>query len=418
MKDFPFNAQSYETPDFKKSLSPVFEEPKVASLDYRLDDTKFTRKLFKGYPGAEAFTYGFGSFFTGLADGRVMKINEQLTKIEEFLRLASNATSEKCDGKISSPLECGRPLGLEIHKNGKLYVIDAVDGLYSIDLKTKKSIHIPIAAYLANVLDDKLVNNLLFNDLRFDPVKPNLCYITISTTKYKMNQLPFSLLEHENSGLLLAVDLDNKNGSIIAKDLYFTNGLEISSDKQDLYVSETTTFSISKLNLKQFRDSVYLKNGDDQPKLESFLTDLLGEPDNLHIKDGKIYVSFAMIRLNGPTLSDYLARLPVIRNFMSKSLYILSQIIHFLRQTILENQFAFRSDLLKELEFKFNSGHIIYSAVRERGGITIFDEKTKKLIQVIASNEFGFLSHSFVHPKTGEILIGSFKNDFITVVKP
>ena len=304
-----------------------------------------------------------------------------------------------------------------MHSN-KLWIIDAVDGLYSVDLATKKSVHIPVQAYLAGILDENAVGSLLYNDLRFDPVKPNLVYISVSTTKYKMGQLPFSLLEHENSGLLLAVDLEKKSGVVIGKDLYFTNGIEISSDKQWLYVSETTTYSISKLDLKQLRASFYDKNGKDLPKLESFITELLGEPDNLHTKNGKLYIGFAMVRLNGALFSDHLAKLPIIRNLVSKSFYILSQVLHFIRQSVLENKLNYRSEWLKELELKFYSGHIVYSTVKERGGIAVYDESSKALVEVIGSNEFGFISHVHVHPKTNELLFGSFKNDFLGVIKP
>lgn len=301
---------------------------------------------------------------------------------------------------------------------GKLWVVDAVQGLYSVDLATKQFVHIPVQAYLADTLDESALNSMLYNDLRFDPVKPNLVYISVSTTKYSMGQLPFSLLEHENSGLLLAVDLEKKNGVVVGTDLYFANGIEISSNKQHLYVSETTTYSISKLDLKQLRDSFYGNNGQNLPKLESFLGDLLGEPDNLHTKDGKLYVGFSMIRLNGPMISDHLAGLPIIRNLVSKSFYIISQVLHFVRQTVLENKFNYRSELLQELEFKFHSGHIVYSTVKERGGIAVYDESTRALVEVIGSNEFGFISHVYIHPKTNELLFGSFKNDFVGVIKP
>lgn len=66
-----------------------------------------------------------------------------------------------------------------------------------------------------------------------------------------------------------------------------------------------------------------------------------------------------MIRLEGPTISDYLAPLPIIRTFISKSLFILSKLVNLIRQTILENRFSYKSEYLKELEFKFYSGHIV-----------------------------------------------------------
>lgn len=155
-------------------------------------------------------------------------------------------------------------------------------------------------------------------------------------------------------------------------------------------------------------------------KIRCCLFERLTIKNQLHsTKNGKIYVSFAMMRLNGPIISDYLAKLPILRNFISKGFYIMSQIVHFVRQTVLENKLNYKSDFLKELELKFHSGHIIYSFVfKDRGGILIIDEATMKLDEVIASNEFGFLSHSFVHPKTNELLVGSFKNDFIAVIKP
>lgn len=72
LQDFPFNAKSYDVPDFEKSLSSVLEQPKTAKLNFKLDDNKLTSKLFHGYPGPEAFTYdeSTGSFYTGLADGK------------------------------------------------------------------------------------------------------------------------------------------------------------------------------------------------------------------------------------------------------------------------------------------------------------------------------------------------------------
>lgn len=99
LKDFPFNAQRYDIPDYDKSLGSILQKPKTEQLSYRLDDPKLTRKLFYGHPGPEAFTYSkeHSAFFTGLADGRIMKFDDKLTKIELFTRLSINATSKKCN---------------------------------------------------------------------------------------------------------------------------------------------------------------------------------------------------------------------------------------------------------------------------------------------------------------------------------
>lgn len=78
-------------------------------------------------------------------------------------------------------------------------------------------------------------------------------------------------------------------------------------------------------------------------------------------------------------MSDYLAKLPIIRNFISKSFQIISKIIYFIRQSVLENKLKYQSEYLKELEFKFYSGHIVYGAIKAKGGIAIYDEKTTEL---------------------------------------
>ncbi|MFQ6655719.1 hypothetical protein Gotur_026143 [Gossypium turneri] len=79
-------------------------------------------------PEALAFELTIPRFFTGIADGRILKYLGPAIGFEEFGFAAPNRPKSVCDGtETANPNPvCGRPLGMALHhRTNQLYVCDA-----------------------------------------------------------------------------------------------------------------------------------------------------------------------------------------------------------------------------------------------------------------------------------------------------
>jgi sugar lactone lactonase YvrE len=204
--------------------------------------------------------------YTGLDDGRIMRLQADGTRPEEF----SNTH--------------GRPLGLIFDGNGNLIVADANRGLLSIARNGSVST-------LTNEADG--VKFACTNDL--DVAKDGIIYFTDASSKFPLTNFTADILEHQGNGRLLAYDPKTKTTRTLIKDLCFANGVAVSPDQTFLLVVETSAYRVHRFWL----------NGSKHGRSEIFIDNLPGFPDGISA-NGKDKFWLALVTPRDQTLDKLL----------------------------------------------------------------------------------------------------------------
>lgn len=234
---------------------------------------------------------------------KVSKLWYESIKLAGCINATTTNNSCFADDNIYFRLvKCGRPLGLRFDPSGHLLVVDAFTGLWKVNVTTgiKKNLGPGEKDGSGQPSDLKL-----FNDVIVDPANQDLVYISVSSAKWGLEQVPWSIVDHEGSGSLIALNMKTRKSVKLLDGLYFANGIEISSDGNHLLVSECTDWKISKVSLGSLRklvaqtasssagsyvDGTKLANYDQLIKKEIFASNLPGEPDNIPLHSSNIYV--------------------------------------------------------------------------------------------------------------------------------
>ncbi|CAI4225749.1 unnamed protein product [Auanema sp. JU1783] len=221
--------------------------------------------------GPESLVVDENHIYATLHSGEIVKIKDG--KIVERLRLRQQ---QGC-GSFEAEPRCGRPLGLRRVKNEVFVVVDAYFGLFLVDMSKKNSTllvdsRIPIDGKPLKFLNDLDIINedeIIFSD---------------SSPKWERRNVMRILLENVPEGRVLLHKISTKETKVLVDNLYFPNGIQLTSDKQNVLISECSMARIKKLNLKTL-------------KLSTFAENLPGLPDNIRADDsGNIYVALASVR--------------------------------------------------------------------------------------------------------------------------
>ncbi|GIY27421.1 adipocyte plasma membrane-associated protein [Caerostris darwini] len=335
---------------------------------------------------AESFAEYKGKLYTGLGDGRIVRIiNKEVVPI---LR-----TGETCEGQHEEHI-CGRPLGLTFNKAGRLFVADAYLGLLSIDINTGKKV---------NLLPSKTVVDgaplMFLNSLTFDAKEENL-YITQSSTRWNISSVLVSIIEHDTSGRLLKYNLKTKEISVVLKDLAFANGVVLTHDGNALLVAEGS-------NNKVFK---YQIAGETKGYLDFPLV-LPGEPDNIkRSKNGNYWISVATGRtLDNPSILDRISDKPFWRSLFLHIHKLSTLPICSIMQLIPHKK-------VKEIGFELQNARIIADVAINYGLVIEFDD-SGKIIRSFHSptGKVSHLSEAFEH--NGYLYLGSWRNKYIGRLK-
>lgn len=388
---FPLSPQSYDVPDLTTYLTGWST----------LLDSKSEKLLLNQIIGPESIAQQGDYLYVGTADGRLLEIRDLDTdspKLRFVTRFAMTGADDCYDNEYHKLDRCGRPLGLRFDNRGYLTVSDGIFGLFRVNVTDGRKK--PLAKYPPEVEG-------IYNDFVYDPADENVIYQTISSTKWGLGQVPWSMVEHENSGLVIAIDI--KTGAItrLLDGIYFANGIELSSDKQYLLVTECTNYGILKISLDQVRRVVSGKEKAGSLKREMFAHSLPGEPDNIRLFNGNIYVGFAITRAKGRTLSDLTSRLPIVRKVFGRICFLMSAMLDFAQQCVGPNP------VLQEMSFLFSSGHIAYNSVPQTAAIAVLDGRTGAFKGIMGSEKFAFISEAVIDERNGDIYFGSFRNRFL-----
>ena len=267
--------------------SKAWDAPRAPSLEsgpYAKNQSLSTAQAVLESPGKSGPEYieadRQGKLYTGYSDGSIVAF----------------------DPSSNSPVEItntgGRPLGMRLLPNGLLIVADAQKGLLEVSPTGK-----------VNVLADSFQNRpLLFVDDVAVTRDGRHAYFTQASAKFPIEKLMFEILEHGSNGRLFMMDLNTREVSVVAGDLYFPNGIQLMPDEQSVLVNETSSYRILKIWIK----------GPKAGQSEVWASNLPGFPDNITIgKSGRVWVSLVNPRdglLDGmadkPWLKDVVARLP------------------------------------------------------------------------------------------------------------
>ncbi len=187
----------------------------------------------------------------------------------------------------------GRPLGIEIAKDGSLLVANAHVGVQRVGLDGA------VSNILTAVNDQPLV---YADDLAV--ADDGTIYLTEASTKFGAKEYGGTLsgslldiLEHGGNGLVVEYRPATDTARVLLKDLDFPNGIAISDDQTFLLIAETGNYRILK----------YWLSGPAADSVEVIVDNLPGFPDNINPGlNGRFWIGLVAPR--NRFLDDYSAR--------------------------------------------------------------------------------------------------------------
>jgi sugar lactone lactonase YvrE len=225
-----------------------------------------------GYGPEDVAVDADGRIYAGLDDGRIMRLQADGTRPEEFANTH------------------GRPLGLIFDGGGNLIVADAIKGLLSI----ARDRTVMVLTTEADGLRFACTNDL-------DVARDGTIYFTDASSKFPLTNFTADILEHQGNGRLLAYDPKTKSTRTLLKDLCFANGVAVSPDQTFLLAVETSAYRVHRVWL----------SGPKQGQSEIFIDNLPGFPDGIS-SNGKDKFWLALVTPRDPTL-DKVLPYPLLR---------------------------------------------------------------------------------------------------------
>ncbi|KAI3668935.1 hypothetical protein L6452_40152 [Arctium lappa] len=194
--------------------------------------------------GAEDIVYEpkSGLVYTGCHDGWIKRVKLADSVVENWVHTG------------------GRPLGIAIDESGDVFVADAYKGLLKVSINGKLELLTHEAEGIKFGLPDGVV-----------VAKNGMVYFTDATYKYSFREALNDLLEGRPHGRLLSYDTSTKQTKVLARDLYFANGVELSPDQDFVIFCETF----------MRRCSRYYLQGEKRGSTDVFANNLPGLPDNV-----------------------------------------------------------------------------------------------------------------------------------------
>jgi sugar lactone lactonase YvrE len=266
--------------------------------------------------------------YTGLADGRVIRVSEDGRRIDTI-------------GDAG-----GRPLGLEFHGPDELLVCCSDKGLLVMSLADGAVRTLATSGAGAPLL---ACNNAAV-------AEDGTVYFSDSSARFPIPRWREDLIEQTGSGKLLRRAPD---GSIdeLARGLQFANGVALAADESYVTVAETGACRVRRVWL----------SGDRAGQEDSFVQDLPGYPDNTSTgSDGLIWVTQASPAV--PAL-DVARRLPGSARALVRRLPVSMQPAP--KRTVGVLAFDVDGRVVHELSGEID-GFAMLTGVRERAGRLYF----------------------------------------------
>lgn len=345
-----------------------------------------------------------GLLYTGLADGRIVELNP--SKNYQVKTLAKfNMNSPNCKDNIATRADkCGRFLQLRL-VNETLYALEANSGLYSLNVKSGQGMK-----HLGPQLNSR---KKLYNSFAIDPKDPNLVYITVTSTKWDLLSIMWSIIELDSTGLLLGLDVRESKTITLLDTLMGPNGIDVDAKRDKLIFAETYGARINSLNLAEIRSE--FKSAKDGEKITvlkrtSLIPITPGLPDNIIIEGDIAYIALPFVKIHGKELVDHLSTMPSIRMAIARAVFGLGKLIQYFSDNI------YNHPLLVPIYEELKSGHVVYRVMQTDKSAVLKYNLANGSMKFLGSDKFGFISEAV--PYTGgHLLLGSFRSAFIVKVK-
>ncbi len=264
----PIDPVPYEPPPIPKLAGPTEPNDRLASAEL------IAAGKVDGPEDIEVDAEG--RIFTGLADGRVVRIDT--------------------DGTVASLANTGgRPVGIAFAPDGKLIVADAVKGLLSID---------PLGE--VTLLADGAGNEPLGFADDVTVAQDGTIYFSDASTKFGPQEYLYDMLEARPHGRLVRYDPATHTTTVLLPDMCFANGVALSKNEDFLLVNETYRFRILRYWLK----------GERAGEWDVFAENLPGYPDNI-TQSGRGTFWLALFTVRNEQ-ADWLSPRPFIKGVLAK----------------------------------------------------------------------------------------------------
>ena len=267
------------TPPIAPPLTGQYQQNSQLATTERLSLGTGNPHAGAGYGPEDVALDAEGRIYTGLDDGRIMRLQADGTQPELFANTG------------------GRPLGLAFDPNGDLIVADAIKGLLSI----ARDATVTVLTTTADGVPFGCTNDL-------DVASDGTIYFTDATSKFPLTNFTADLLEHRGNGRFFAYDPKTKTTRTLLRDLCFANGVAVSPDQSYVLVVETGAYRIHRVWLA----------GAKQGQTDIFIDNLPGFPDGISSnRKDKFWLALVTPRDEGldkllphPFLRKVVARLP------------------------------------------------------------------------------------------------------------
>jgi sugar lactone lactonase YvrE len=267
------------TPPPAPALTGQYQQNSLLSNTERLSLGTGTPNPGAGFAPEDVALDAEGRIYSGLDDGRIMRLQADGTRPEVFANTH------------------GRPLGLAFDSSGNLIIADAIKGLLSI----ARDGSLTVLTTAADGLPFGCTNDL-------DIAADGTIYFTDASSKFPLTNFTADLLEHRGNGRFFSYDPKTKTTRTLLRDLSFANGVAVSPDQTFALVVETGAYRIHRVWL----------SGEKQGQSDIFVDNLPGFPDGISSngKD-KFWLALVTPRDSGldallprPSLRKVVARLP------------------------------------------------------------------------------------------------------------
>lgn len=258
-------------------IDPVrWSPPPSRPLPHPDLDRRVTVIAVPGFAPEDVVIDGRGGVYTGLVDGRILRID-------------ATDGSHEVVGDTG-----GRPLGLAVARDGRLLICDSHRGLLAMDVAT---------GAVETLVTDVAGRALVFCSNVVESSDGTI-YFTESTARFPYERYKGAILEARGTGSLLRRDVDGTVTTLLSG-LYFANGVTLTADESALVFAETQGARVSKFWL----------TGPQAGTSTPLLDGLPGYPDNISTApDGRIWVAMVSDR---NALTEWLApRLPFLRKLL------------------------------------------------------------------------------------------------------
>jgi len=265
------------TPPTAPPLTAQYEQNAQLANTERLSLGTGNPRAGAGYGPEDVALDADGRIYTGLDDGRIMRLQADGTRPELFANTG------------------GRPLGLAFDPNGNLIVADAIKGLLSI----ARDARVTVLTTAADGVSFGCTNDL-------DVAADGTIYFTDATSKFPLTNFTADLLEHRGNGRFFAYDPKTKTTRTLLRDLCFANGVAVSPDQTYVLVVETGAYRVHRVWLA----------GAKQGQTDIFIDNLPGFPDGIS-SNGKDKFWLALVTPRDPGLDKLLPH-PFLRKVVAR----------------------------------------------------------------------------------------------------